>query len=69
MCAEIGTFSVCNDAGLSTVGPQVILEGRMLKRGNSVVYVLVLVKGATGTSIGATWEQIEDLMKRFTLFF
>ncbi|GJT81496.1 hypothetical protein Tco_1055838 [Tanacetum coccineum] len=64
---EIGSFPVCDDVGVILVGPQVILDKRMQKGGDKVVYVFVLVGWASGT-VGATWKCIEDVMKSFIRF-
>ncbi|GKC70395.1 hypothetical protein Tco_1116278 [Tanacetum coccineum] len=63
---DIGTFPVCNDGGLISVGPPDVLDGMMQKRGNAAT-VYVLVQWANGTVDEATWEWIEDLQRRFPL--
>ncbi|GJT36508.1 putative mitochondrial protein [Tanacetum coccineum] len=57
---------ICNEQGVTKVKHVVILDRRLAKRGNVVVFVLV--EWANGTKEDATWELIEQIQMKFPSF-
>ncbi|GJY52038.1 putative mitochondrial protein [Tanacetum coccineum] len=57
---------ICNEQGVTKVKHVVILDRRLAKRGNVVVFVLV--EWANGTKEDATWEPIVQIQMKFPSF-
>nr|GEV67106.1 reverse transcriptase [Tanacetum cinerariifolium] len=57
----------CNKEGLMEPKPIALLDKKMLKKNNAVV-VYGLVQWANGSKEDATWELLEDLYAKFSMF-
>lgn len=56
-----------NDLGEFQVEPIIVLDKRLLKRGNAPA-TMVLTQWSSGEKDEATWEYWEDLHKKFPKF-
>ncbi|GJV66326.1 NAC domain-containing protein [Tanacetum coccineum] len=64
---EMCTLTACDEAGIIFVEPQTLMARRMKKKGNNDM-VYVLIQWSDGSIEVATWEPVEDIMKRFPQF-
>ncbi|GJV26690.1 gypsy/ty3 retroelement polyprotein [Tanacetum coccineum] len=65
--AQLVILPHCDDEGLIIVPPLSILARKMVKRNNAIA-VYGLIQWANGSPDDATWELLEDLIKRFPAF-